>query len=47
MAFLQEWVIQLRSYNRNINLAIIANILTQIGLGMFMFLLIDLMRRLP
>lgn len=36
MSFLQEWVSQLRSYNRNVKLAIIANILTQIGLGAFM-----------
>lgn len=36
MAFLQEWVVQFKSYNRNIRLAILANILTQIGLGAFM-----------
>lgn len=36
MSFLREWVSQLRSYNRNIKLAIVANILTQIGLGAFM-----------
>ena len=36
MAFLLEWVQQLQSYNRNIRLAIVANILTQIGLGAFM-----------
>lgn len=36
MAFLQEWVGQFQTYNRNIKLAIAANILTQIGLGAFM-----------
>lgn len=36
MVFLQEWVVQFKSYNRNIRLAILANILTQIGLGAFM-----------
>lgn len=36
MAFLQEWAVQFKTYNRNIRLAILANILTQIGLGAFM-----------
>lgn len=36
MAFLEEWMGQFKSYNKNIKLAIIANILTQIGLGSFM-----------
>jgi len=36
VAFIQEWVEQFKSYNRNIRLAILANILTQIGLGAFM-----------
>ncbi len=36
MTFLQEWVGQFRTYNRNIKLAILANIFTQIGLGAFM-----------
>lgn len=36
MAFLQEWMEQFKTYNRNIRLAIVANIFTQIGLGAFM-----------
>lgn len=36
MAFLQEWMEQFKTYNRNIRLAILANIFTQIGLGAFM-----------
>jgi MFS family permease len=36
MAFYDEWVQQIKSYNRNIKLTFIANILTQIGLGIFM-----------
>ncbi|MHA6250523.1 MFS transporter [Oceanobacillus sp. CAU 1775] len=36
MSFREEWTQQFKSYNKNIRLAIIANILTQIGLGAFM-----------
>lgn len=36
MSFKEEWTQQFKSYNKNIRLAIIANILTQIGLGAFM-----------
>ena len=36
MALYQEWAEQIKSYNRNIKLSFIANILTQIGLGIFM-----------
>lgn len=36
MAFYQEWAGQIRGYNRNIKLAILANIFTQIGFGIFM-----------
>ncbi|UII55451.1 MFS transporter [Cytobacillus spongiae] len=36
MAFYQEWVEQFRGYNRNIRLSILANVLTHIGLGIFM-----------
>lgn len=36
MAFYDEWAEQIKSYNRNIKLTFIANILTQIGLGIFM-----------
>jgi MFS family permease len=36
MAFVEEWLQQFKSYNKNIRLAIWANILTQIGLGAFM-----------
>lgn len=36
MPFLQEWSLQIKSYNRNIKLAIFANIFAQIGLGIFM-----------
>lgn len=36
MAFYREWAIQFKSYNRNIRLTFGANILTQIGLGIFM-----------
>jgi MFS family permease len=36
MALYQEWSAQIKTYNRNIRLTFIANILTQIGLGIFM-----------
>ncbi|WP_079507063.1 MFS transporter [Mesobacillus jeotgali] len=36
MALYQEWANQIKSYNRNIKLTFLANILTQIGLGIFM-----------
>jgi MFS family permease len=36
MALYQEWASQIKTYNRNIRLTFIANILTQIGLGVFM-----------
>ncbi len=36
MALYQEWAAQIKTYNRNIRLTFIANILTQIGLGIFM-----------
>ncbi|MBT2679018.1 MFS transporter [Bacillus sp. ISL-35] len=36
MALYQEWADQIKSYNRNIKLTFLANILTQIGLGIFM-----------
>lgn len=35
MTFLQEWNIQYKSYNQNIKLALLANILSQIGMGFF------------
>jgi MFS family permease len=36
MAFYNEWTEQIKSYNRNIKMTFLANILTQIGLGIFM-----------
>lgn len=36
MAFYKEWAGQFKGYNRNIKLAFMANILTQIGFGIFM-----------
>lgn len=36
MAFYREWAGQFKGYNRNIKLAFMANILTQIGFGIFM-----------
>ncbi|MCM3705533.1 MULTISPECIES: MFS transporter [Cytobacillus] len=36
MAFYREWAGQFNGYNRNIKLAFMANILTQIGFGIFM-----------
>ena len=36
MALYQEWAAQIKTYNRNIRLTFVANILTQIGLGIFM-----------
>lgn len=36
MALYNEWAEQIKSYNRNIKLTFIANILTQVGLGIFM-----------
>lgn len=36
MAFVGEWVNQFKSYNRNIKLAIMANIFSQVGMGIFM-----------
>ncbi|SHG59814.1 MFS transporter [Ornithinibacillus halophilus] len=34
--FFKEWSVQFKTYNKNIKLAIIANLFSQIGLGMFM-----------
>jgi MFS family permease len=36
MALYNEWAEHIKSYNRNIKLTFIANILTQVGLGIFM-----------
>ncbi|MFE8696653.1 MFS transporter [Cytobacillus sp. FJAT-53684] len=36
MAIYKEWASQIKGYNRNIRLAIMANIFTQIGFGIFM-----------
>ncbi|MED3573766.1 MFS transporter [Cytobacillus praedii] len=36
MAFYKEWANQIKGYNRNIRLAFMANIFTQIGFGIFM-----------
>ncbi|MUV36379.1 putative MFS-type transporter [Lentibacillus sp. JNUCC-1] len=36
MRFFQEWIEQFKTYNQNVKLALIANIFSQIGLGMFM-----------
>lgn len=36
MTFVNEWIDQYKTYNRNIKLAILANIFSQIGMGMFM-----------
>lgn len=36
MAFYNEWAEQIKSYNNNIKLTFVANILTQISLGIFM-----------
>lgn len=36
MALYNEWAEQIKCYNRNIKLTFIANILTQVGLGIFM-----------
>jgi MFS family permease len=36
MAFYYEWAKQFRLYNRNIKLAMLANFITQIGMGIFM-----------
>ncbi|GAM14347.1 MFS transporter [Mesobacillus selenatarsenatis] len=36
MALYQEWAAQIKTYNRNIRLTFVANILTQVGLGIFM-----------
>lgn len=36
MALYQEWAEQIKTYNQNIRLTFIANILTQVGLGVFM-----------
>ncbi|MEC5423900.1 MFS transporter [Virgibacillus sp. C22-A2] len=36
MAFFQEWSVQFRTYNKNIRLAFVANIFSQIGMGVFM-----------
>lgn len=36
MAFFHEWSAQIKTYNQNIRLAILANIFIQIGLGIFM-----------
>jgi MFS family permease len=36
MAFYNEWAEQIKSYNKNIKLTFVANILTQISLGIFM-----------
>ncbi|MBP2240416.1 MFS family permease [Cytobacillus eiseniae] len=36
MALYKEWVTEIKGYNQNIRLAILANIFTQIGFGIFM-----------
>ncbi|MFD2444521.1 MFS transporter [Bacillus sp. CGMCC 1.16607] len=36
MAFYQEWANQIRSYNRNIRLALLSSLFIQIGMGIFM-----------
>lgn len=36
MAFVSEWINQFKTYNRNIKLAIMANIFSQVGMGIFM-----------
>lgn len=36
MPFFQEWTAQIKSYNKNIKLALFANIFAQIGFGVFM-----------
>ncbi|MDQ0155280.1 MFS transporter [Robertmurraya andreesenii] len=36
MPFFQEWSNQFKSYNKNIKLALLANIFAQVGLGIFM-----------
>ena len=36
MALYHEWTTQIKGYNRNIKLTFLANILTQVGLGIFM-----------
>ncbi|MEQ2527222.1 MFS transporter [Robertmurraya yapensis] len=36
MPFLKEWSSQIKSYNQNIRLTILANVFVQIGLGVFM-----------
>lgn len=36
MPFFKEWSIQFKSYNKNIKLALLANMFAQIGLGIFM-----------
>lgn len=36
MAFYQEWAKQIRSYNRNIRLALLSSMFIQIGMGIFM-----------
>ncbi|WP_226643481.1 MFS transporter [Mesobacillus subterraneus] len=36
MALYQEWASHIKSYNRNVKLTFLANILTQVGLGIFM-----------
>jgi MFS family permease len=36
MALYHEWASQIKTYNRNIKLTFLANILTQVGLGIFM-----------
>jgi MFS family permease len=38
MAFYNEWAEQIKSYNKNIKLTFVANILTQISLGIFMII---------
>lgn len=36
MPFFQEWSSQIKSYNQNIKLSILANVFAQIGFGIFM-----------
>ncbi|WP_217585804.1 MFS transporter [Lentibacillus saliphilus] len=36
MRFFQEWIQHVKTYNQNIKLALVANVFSQIGLGMFM-----------
>ncbi|MDP4086353.1 MAG: MFS transporter [Bacillota bacterium] len=46
MAYIHEWAGQIRAYNRNVKLSFLLNIVTQIGLGMFMVIYNFYIRRL-